>query len=208
MRLIAVLLLFSGLCGAQKIDLLVQGAVDGELQPLLAALTDKKEITIAAWTFWTGRIGAKSVVISRTEMGPINAAAATALGIERFHPTAIVNQGTAGAHNPKLALWDIVVGERTTDYGAFKSAHRADLPRRRFGHDRGVAHGHFDGSQLYRKLGGRGGGRKDRSHRHRDRTAVPGRPFHRAAGGGDPIGGYRAGADHRGQLHGVGRRRD
>ena len=124
MRLFAVLLLFSSLCGAQKVDLLVQGAVDGELQPLLAALRNKKEIHIAAWTFWTGRIGAKSVVISRTEMGPINAAAATALGIEKFHPAAIINQGTAGAHNPLLMLWDIVVGERTTDYSAFKSAHR------------------------------------------------------------------------------------
>src|SRR5712664_3225994 len=103
MRLIAVLLLFSGLCGAQKVDVLVQGAVDGELQPLLAALKDRKEITVAAWTFWTGRIGAKSVVVSRTEMGPINAAAATALGIERFHPAAIINQGTAGAHNREFA---------------------------------------------------------------------------------------------------------
>src|SRR5712664_769993 len=85
---------------------------------------DKKEITIAAWTFWTGRIGIKSIVISRTEMGPINAAAATALGIEKFHPAAIINQGTAGAHSVQLALWDIVVGEYSTDYSAFKSVHR------------------------------------------------------------------------------------
>src|SRR5215470_4470361 len=97
-------------CVAQKVDLMVEGAVDGELQPLLAALKEKKEITIASWTYWTGKIGAKSVVISRTEMGPINAAAATALGIERFHPAAVINQGTAGAHDPALSLWDIVVG--------------------------------------------------------------------------------------------------
>jgi len=141
-RLIAVLLLFAGLCGAQKVDLLVQGAVDFELTPLLAALKDKREITIAAWTFWTGRIGTKSVVVSRTEVGPINAAAATALGIEKFHPAAIVNQGTAGAHNPKLALWDIVVGERTTDYGAFQSAHR----------DRGAGIGTAEWAPLIHKL--------------------------------------------------------
>jgi adenosylhomocysteine nucleosidase len=103
---------------------LVQGAVDSELQPLLRALIGKKEITIAAWTFWTGKIGAKSVVVSRTEMGPINAAAATALGIVKFHPAAIINQGTAGAHSVQLALWDIVVGEYSTDYSAFKSLHR------------------------------------------------------------------------------------
>jgi adenosylhomocysteine nucleosidase len=121
--LLAILFLAAwSACAAQKVDLMVEGAVDGELQPLLAALKDKKEITIASWTYWTGRIGAKSVVISRTEMGPINAAAATALGIERFHPAAVINQGTAGAHNPQISLWDIVIGESTTDYSAFKSA--------------------------------------------------------------------------------------
>jgi adenosylhomocysteine nucleosidase len=104
-------------------DLLVQGAIEPELTPLLSALQGKQEVHVAAWTFWTGRIGKKSVVISRTEIGPINAAAATALGIERFHPAAILNQGTAGASNPDLALWDIVIGEKTTDYGAFRAEH-------------------------------------------------------------------------------------
>jgi adenosylhomocysteine nucleosidase len=124
MRLLVFFLLLSSPGSAQKVDLLIQGAVDFELQPLLAALKSKKEVTLGAWTFWTGSIGSKSVVISRTEVGPINAAGATALGIEKFHPAAVINQGTAGAHNVNLALWDIVVGEKTTDYGAFKSAHR------------------------------------------------------------------------------------
>lgn len=104
-------------------DLLVQGALDSELGPLLAALDGKQQTHIGAWTFWTGKIGEKSVVISRTEMGPISAAASTALGIQAFHPAAIINQGTCGAHEPKLALWDIVVGERTTDYSAFQARH-------------------------------------------------------------------------------------
>lgn len=110
-------------CPLYCADLLVQGAIEPELAPLLAALQGKQEVHIAAWTFWTGRIGAKSVVISRTEVGPINAAAATALGIDHFHPAAIINQGTSGAINPDLALWDTVIGEKTTDYGAFRAQH-------------------------------------------------------------------------------------
>ena len=121
MRFITVLILLTA--RAWAVDLLIQGALDSELGPLTSALQDKQEKRIGAWTFWTGRIGAKSVVISRTEMGPINAAAATALAIMEFHPKAIINQGTAGAHNPKLQLWDIVVSEKTTDYGAFGSSH-------------------------------------------------------------------------------------
>jgi adenosylhomocysteine nucleosidase len=62
-------------------------------------------------------------VISRTEMGPLNAAAATALGIERFHPAVVINQGTAGGSNREVRMFDIIVGERTTDYSAFNSQH-------------------------------------------------------------------------------------
>ena len=105
------------------VEVLVQGAIDLELQPLLTALEGRRLTQIAAWTFWEGRIGGKRVVVSRTEMGPINAVAATVLGIERYHPLLILNQGTAGAHNPDLRLWDIVIGERTVDYGAHTSEH-------------------------------------------------------------------------------------
>jgi adenosylhomocysteine nucleosidase len=105
------------------VDIVVQGAVDSELQPLLAALDGKEEIQIAAWTFWRGRMGGKSVVVSRTEVGPMNAATATTLAIVNFHPRLIINQGTAGAADPELKVFDIVVGEATVDYGAFRSAH-------------------------------------------------------------------------------------
>jgi len=111
--------------GKGGVDLVVQGAVDSELQPLLAALEGRQAIQIAAWTFWRGRIGAKDVVVSRTEVGPINAVAATTLAIERFRPRLVLNQGTAGATDPGLKVFDIVVGEATVDYGAFRSAPRA-----------------------------------------------------------------------------------
>jgi len=105
------------------VDIVVQGALDSELQPLLAALEDKEQIQIASWTFWRGMIGAKRVIVSRTEVGPINAVAATTLAIVNFKPKLIINQGTAGANDPELKVFDIVVGEATVDYGAFRSSH-------------------------------------------------------------------------------------
>ena len=108
---------------ANAVDIVVQGALDSELQPLLAALTDKREIQLAAWTFWQGRIGNRRVVVSRTEVGPINAVAATTLAITHFRPQLIINQGTAGANDPELKVFDIVVGTAAVDYGAFRSAH-------------------------------------------------------------------------------------
>lgn len=107
----------------ESVDIVVQGAVDSELQPLLAALEGREQIQMAAWTFWRGRIGGRRVVVSRTEVGPINAVAATTLAIQRFKPRLIINQGTAGAADPTLRVFDIIVGEATADYGAFRSSH-------------------------------------------------------------------------------------
>jgi adenosylhomocysteine nucleosidase len=123
--LVILLLSFSVRASAapHRYDLLVQGAVDSELQPLLGALEGARLVQIDAWTFWTGRIKDKRVVISRTEVGPLNAAVATALGIRYFHPRAVINQGTAGGHNRDLKLWDIVVGERTTDFSGLDTKH-------------------------------------------------------------------------------------
>ncbi len=104
-------------------DLLIQGALDSELGPLLEALAGRKEQRLHAWTFWTGRIGRQNVILSRTDLGPINAAAVTTLGIREFQPRAIINQGTAGGHNRSLKLWDIVLGEKSTDYAAFSALH-------------------------------------------------------------------------------------
>jgi adenosylhomocysteine nucleosidase len=100
----------------------VQGAVDYELQPLLDALEGRRSRQISAWTFWEGRIGAKQVVVSRTEVGPINAVAATVLGIEHYQPSLIINHGTAGAHNPATVMghrgWGTNRGLRCLHFGS------------------------------------------------------------------------------------------
>lgn len=106
-----------------RVDIVVQGAVDSEVEPLVAALTGATRMQIASWTFWRGRLGGRDVVVSRTEVGPINAVAATTLAIRTFHPRLIINQGTAGAADPALRVFDIIVGEATVDYGAFRTPH-------------------------------------------------------------------------------------
>jgi adenosylhomocysteine nucleosidase len=123
MKLALAFWLAAAAYGETRFDVLVQGAMDSELQPILRALEHRREVSLHSWTFWTGHIGRKSVVVSRTEQGPINAVAATVLGIRQFQPRVVINQGTAGAHNRKLRLFDIVVGEWTTDYSAIKTDH-------------------------------------------------------------------------------------
>lgn len=105
--------------------IVVQGAMPIETQALVAALDGATETQAQGWTFWTGQIDGYPVVVSKTQKGMTNAAAATTLAIERFHPRAIINQGTAGGHDPALHVLDIVVGTASLNIGAFKTGTRA-----------------------------------------------------------------------------------
>lgn len=104
-RLLTLFALFSSSIMAATptpAPILIQGAMDVEVETLVAALKDKQELTVGAWTYWQGTLSGYPVVVSRTEVGLANAAAATTLAMERFHPRLVINQGTAGGHDPAL----------------------------------------------------------------------------------------------------------
>ncbi|MCE9950552.1 5'-methylthioadenosine/S-adenosylhomocysteine nucleosidase [Aeromonas allosaccharophila] len=101
--------------------ILIQGAMDVEVDTMVSALQEKQALTIGAWTFWQGTLAGYPMVISRTEVGLANAAAATTLAIERFKPRLIINQGTSGGHDPALHRGDIVIATRSFNMGAYRS---------------------------------------------------------------------------------------
>ncbi|MGQ0701644.1 MAG: 5'-methylthioadenosine/S-adenosylhomocysteine nucleosidase [Gemmatimonadales bacterium] len=103
---------------------LVQGAMQLETALLVSRLEEVKVDKVAAWTFWRGTLEGYPVIVSKTLKGTANAAAATALAIERYHPIAIVNQGTAGGHDSTLHVYHIVLGTSAVNLGAFKTPHR------------------------------------------------------------------------------------
>jgi adenosylhomocysteine nucleosidase len=103
----------------------VQGAMDVEIRQLAGALQNATEETVGGWTFWRGTLDGHPVVVSKTLKGMSNAAAATALAAERYHPIAIVNQGTAGGHVPELHVFDIILGTQAVNLGSFKTGYRA-----------------------------------------------------------------------------------
>jgi adenosylhomocysteine nucleosidase len=103
----------------------VQGAMDVEIKQLAGALEHVTEEKVQEWTFWSGTVGGYPVVISKTLKGMSNAAAATAIAAERYHPLAIINQGTAGGHEPGLHVFDIVLGTDAVNLGSFKTGTRA-----------------------------------------------------------------------------------
>ena len=96
-----------------------------EIEKLSGALENGREEKILGWTFWSGTIDGYPVVISKTLKGMSNAAAATALAADHYHPAAIINQGTAGGHEPDLQVFDIVLGIDAVNLGSFKTGYRS-----------------------------------------------------------------------------------
>ena len=104
--------------------LLLQGAMEVETDWLAAWLEGRRERAIGAFRFWSGVLAGQEVVVSRTGIGELNAACATALGIREFHPRAVLNQGIAGAHREDLRVGDLVVGERVAYLNAWDAPTR------------------------------------------------------------------------------------
>lgn len=110
--------------GSTPAPVIVQGAMGTEVETLVAALDRPTETNVQGWTFWEGTLAGQPVVVSKTMKGMSNAAAATALALEHYHPKAIINQGTSGGHDPHLQVGDIVVGTTSVNIGAFKTGAR------------------------------------------------------------------------------------
>ncbi|MGL5049306.1 MAG: 5'-methylthioadenosine/S-adenosylhomocysteine nucleosidase [Cetobacterium sp.] len=109
-----------------KETILVQGAMDMEVDYLIKSLNNPTKNHIGSWTFWKGNIGVHDVIVSRTEVGLVNAAASTAIGIEKYNPTIIINQGTSGGHDSNLHTGDIVLGTEIVNIGAIRTERKEE----------------------------------------------------------------------------------
>lgn len=100
---------------------LIQGAMKIETDILISALDESHDYTIGYWKYTSGKINGYPVVVSLTRCGTDNAAASTALAIETFRPCAVINQGTAGGHDPELKRGDIVIVSDCFNGSAWKA---------------------------------------------------------------------------------------
>ena len=101
--------------------MIIQGALKSELDILLNHLTVLRVRDIEGFEFHECLHGSRPVVISRTKIGEINSAVASALGIQTYRPRLIVNQGTAGALTEWLNTGDIVIGTRVCYLSQFST---------------------------------------------------------------------------------------
>ncbi|MGJ5711805.1 5'-methylthioadenosine/adenosylhomocysteine nucleosidase [Staphylococcus auricularis] len=87
------------------------GAMEEEVAILKGELQSLEEINIAHVKFYKGTLKGKSVVLTQSGIGKVNVAISTALLINEFKPSIIINTGSAGALDEKLNIGDVVVSE-------------------------------------------------------------------------------------------------
>ena len=93
---------------------LVVTAVDYEQAAVRSLLRSPKDGMLGGRAYSLGQVGDVEVVAVRAGWGKAHAAGATALAIERFHPSLVVMAGISGGLDEERASsGDVVVGEAT-----------------------------------------------------------------------------------------------
>ncbi|NQX57550.1 5'-methylthioadenosine/adenosylhomocysteine nucleosidase [Paenibacillus qinlingensis] len=85
------------------------GAMNEEIELLVAHMTDINETVKAGITFREGTYFGKNVVVCRTGVGKVNAAVTTQILIDQFGVEAVIFTGVAGALDPELQIGDLVI---------------------------------------------------------------------------------------------------
>ncbi|MBQ4070848.1 MAG: 5'-methylthioadenosine/adenosylhomocysteine nucleosidase [Clostridia bacterium] len=92
------------------------GAMDPEVEGLIARLDNRTEEVVAGIKFHTGTIFSKPVVIARCGVGKVFASMCATAMIIRYQPILVVNTGVGGALSESLACADTVVATRLVQH--------------------------------------------------------------------------------------------
>ncbi len=105
-----------GQTGTRPIGIVV--AMDAELRHLLERVEVSHEEQDGIWLDRHAEVSRHPLVILRSGMGMVNAAAATERLIHAHQPRAIINYGCSGSHRRDVLPGDVVIGDRSVNHGA------------------------------------------------------------------------------------------
>lgn len=87
-----------------------------EAELLKQKLENVKIVEVLNKVFYTGTINDKEIVLVICGIGKVSAGITTALLIEHFRPSLIINSGIAGGFSSKLNTLDLVVSQKVAYY--------------------------------------------------------------------------------------------
>ena len=92
-----------------KVDIGIIGAMEPEVEAIIATLEEKKSETVSRITFYTGKIGEKTVAVAKCGIGKVFAALCAEIMILKYNPDLLVNTGVGGALASGITTGDIVI---------------------------------------------------------------------------------------------------
>lgn len=92
-----------------KVEIGIIGAMEPEVEAIIASLSECKSETVSGITFYTGNYGGKSIVVAKCGIGKVFAAICAQTMILNYSPELIVNTGVGGALASGISTGDIVV---------------------------------------------------------------------------------------------------
>ncbi len=99
--------------------ILIQGAMNIEIETIIKNLDEMSKINISDFEFYIGKINNYKIIVSKTLIGEINSSIATTIGIMKFTPDLVINQGIAGAHKEYIHTGDIIIGKYCQNINAY-----------------------------------------------------------------------------------------
>ncbi len=94
------------------------GAMEEEIEILKSQMVGLEEIKIAHTVFYKGFLNDKEIILTQSGIGKVNVAISTALLVNEFKPSYIINTGSAGALQPGLSLGDVVISSEVAYHDA------------------------------------------------------------------------------------------
>lgn len=106
----------------------ILAAIPAEFAAIAPWLQQPQATSLGRVQFLRGTLDGRDVVLARVGVGKVNAALATTLLLDHFHPRAILFSGVAGALAPDLAPGDIVIASRTAQHDLGRQADSTLIP--------------------------------------------------------------------------------
>ncbi len=92
------------------------GAMDEEVKLLLDEMDNTRSRKAAGIVYTEGRLLGQDVVVCRSGVGKVNAAATAQILVSEFHVQALIFTGVAGALHPQLEIGDIVISSESLQH--------------------------------------------------------------------------------------------
>ena len=105
-----------------KVKIGIIGAMEPEVEAIIAALDQRATETVSGITFHTGYLSGKRVAVAKCGIGKVFAALCAQTMILKYSPDLLVNTGVGGAIGGGLCCGDVVIADRLCQHDMDTSA--------------------------------------------------------------------------------------